>query len=67
MATHSSIPVWRIPWIEEPDGLQSIVSPRVKYDRSNLAHMHTDTKIYNKNKIVTKIKNIDKGSYIMAK
>ena len=24
MATHSSIPVWRIPWIEEPGGLQSM-------------------------------------------
>ena len=24
MATHSSIPAWRIPWIEEPGGLQSI-------------------------------------------
>ena len=23
MATHSSILVWRIPWTEEPDGLQS--------------------------------------------
>ena len=22
MATHSSIPVWRIPWTEEPGGLQ---------------------------------------------
>ena len=21
MATHSSIPAWRIPWTEEPDGL----------------------------------------------
>ena len=26
MATHSSIPAWRIPWAEEPDGLQSIGS-----------------------------------------
>ena len=26
MATHSSIPVWRIPWTEEPGGLQSIES-----------------------------------------
>ena len=26
MATHSSILVWRIPWTEEPGGLQSIVS-----------------------------------------
>ena len=24
MATHSSIPVWEIPWREEPDGLQSM-------------------------------------------
>jgi len=24
MATHSSIPAWRFPWIEEPDGLQSM-------------------------------------------
>ena len=26
IATHSSIPAWKIPWTEEPDGLQSIVS-----------------------------------------
>ena len=24
MATHSSIPAWRLPWTEEPGGLQSI-------------------------------------------
>ena len=24
MVTHSSIPVWRIPWTEEPGGLQSM-------------------------------------------
>ena len=24
MATHSSIPAWRIPWTEEPGGLQSM-------------------------------------------
>ena len=24
MATHCSILVWRIPWTEEPDGLQSM-------------------------------------------
>ena len=29
MATHSSILSWRIPWIEEPGGLQSIGSQRV--------------------------------------
>ena len=26
MATHSSILAWRIPWTEEPDGLQSMES-----------------------------------------
>ena len=26
MATHSSILAWRIPWTEEPDGLQSMGS-----------------------------------------
>ena len=29
MATYSSILAWRIPWTEEPGGLQSMVSLRV--------------------------------------
>ena len=29
MATHSSILAWRIPWTEEPDGLQFMGSQRV--------------------------------------
>ena len=29
MATHSSIPAWRIPWTEEPGGLQFMGSQRV--------------------------------------
>ena len=32
MATHSSILAWRIPWIEEPGGLQSTGSQRVRHD-----------------------------------
>jgi len=32
MATHSSILAWRIPWAEEPDGLQSMVSQRVRQE-----------------------------------
>ena len=32
MATHSSILAWRIPWTEEPDGLQSIGLQRIGYD-----------------------------------
>ena len=33
MATHSSILAWRIPWTEEPGGLQSMGSQRVGHDR----------------------------------
>ena len=32
MATHSSFLAWRIPWTEEPGGLQSTGSQRVKQD-----------------------------------
>ena len=32
MATRFSIPVWRIPWTEEPGGLQSMGSQRVRND-----------------------------------
>ena len=32
MAIHSSILAWRIPWTEEPGGLQSVGSQRVGHD-----------------------------------
>ena len=32
MATHSSILAWKIPWTEEPGGLQSRGSQRVRHD-----------------------------------
>ena len=32
MATHSSILAWRMPWTEEPGGLQSMGSQRVRQD-----------------------------------
>ena len=32
MATHSSILAWRIPWTEEPGGLQSMGLQRVEQD-----------------------------------
>ena len=32
MATHSSILAWRTPWTEEPGGLQSIESQRVRHN-----------------------------------
>ena len=32
MATHSSVLAWKIPWTEEPGGLQSMGLPRVGHD-----------------------------------
>ena len=32
MVTHSSILAWKIPWMEETGGLQSMGSQRVRYD-----------------------------------
>ena len=32
MAIHSSSLAWKIPWTEEPSGLQYIGSPRVRHD-----------------------------------
>ena len=32
MASHASILVWRIPWTEEPSGLQSMGSQRVRHN-----------------------------------
>ena len=34
MAIHSSILAWRIPWIDEPGGLQSTGSQRVRQETS---------------------------------
>ena len=34
MATHSSILAWRIPWTEEPGGLQFMGLQRVGYERA---------------------------------
>ena len=32
MATHSSVLSWRVPWTEEPGGLQPMESQRVRHD-----------------------------------
>ena len=37
MATHSSSLAWEIQQTEEPEGLQSVVSERVRHDGSDLA------------------------------
>ena len=42
MVTHSSILAWKIPWIEEPGGLQFMGLQRVRHDRRDLAHSQCD-------------------------
>ena len=37
MATHSGILAWRIPWTEEPGGIQSMGSQRVGHNWSDVA------------------------------
>ena len=43
MATHSSILAWRIPWTEEPDGLQSTWS---QLSDTTEMTLHTCTHLY---------------------
>ena len=38
--THSSTIAWRVPGTEEPGGLQSIASRRVRHDRSDFTRVH---------------------------
>ena len=40
VATHYSILAWRIPWTEEPGGLQSMGSQRVRHDWATNTHTH---------------------------
>ena len=45
MATHYSILSWRIPWTEDPTGLQSMGLQRVIHDSAT--NMHTQAHITN--------------------
>ena len=40
MVTHSRILAWRIPWTEEPGGLPSMGSQRVRHNRAINFHFH---------------------------
>ena len=43
LATHSSILAWRIPWTEEPGGLQSVGWQRAGHNWVTNTHTHTHT------------------------
>ena len=57
MTIHSNILAWRIPWTEEPGGLQSVGLQRVKHVRAANTHINNiftasnlkDTKVYTMN------------------
>ena len=54
MATHSSILAWRIPWTEDPGGIQSMELQRVEHDWVTNTHTHIQ---YNFSKVF-KVSNL---------
>ena len=63
MATHSSILAWRIPWTEEPGGLQSMKSQRVGHNwATNTQESCRKTEKEN-TALVFKEKEMDNESY----
>ena len=64
MATYSSILAWRIPWTEEPGGLPSIGSQRVRHNWSDLeaaAEEELKNKHAQTNNTITEVKNTREG------
>ena len=55
MATHSSILAWKIPWTEEPGGLQSMESQRVRH---NSGTEHASTRKLSTGKKCSRVKNL---------
>ena len=56
MVTHSSILAWRIPWTEEPGGLQSTESQRVGHDWATSLHFIP---------FATVMRRTDKGTFLI--
>ena len=52
MATHSSILAWEIPWREEPGGLQSMGSQKVRHD---FATVHTRAVLISNFSVVSQV------------
>ena len=55
MATHSSILAWRIPWTEEPGGLQSMGSQRVRHSWATFFLRNYHLSIFNTISAITAI------------
>ena len=56
MAPYSSALAWKIPWAEEPGGLQSMGSLRVRHDGvTEYTHIHIHTHTHNSTSELTMI------------
>ena len=64
--THSSILTWRIPWTEEPDGLQSIGSQRVGHVLSDCTHTFAATWMGLETIILSGVSQTQKSKYIIS-
>ena len=51
MTTHSSILAWKVPWTEDPGGLQSMGSQRVGHDKYPYINLNNLIKVNIKNPI----------------
>ena len=60
MATHSSIFAWRIPWTEEPGGLQPTGSKRIRlWDWQTLSPQAQNHVVYSKGKMPENVISCD--------
>ena len=66
MATHSSILAWRIPWTEDPSGLQSIGSQRVGHVLSDCTHTFAATWMGLETIILSGVSQTQKSKYIIS-
>ena len=67
MATHSSILAWRIPWTEEPGGLQSTGSRRVGHDwATNMQGEKEYQGQYQKETMLKEQEKLDHGAVLLA-
>ena len=65
MVTHSSILAWRIPWTEEPGGLQSMGSQRVRHDWALTHTLFLNLFYFSILSIPSEIRYIPRGQLLM--
>ena len=46
MVAHSSILAWKIPWVEEPGGLQRVTTEQLSTHTQAHTHKHVDSRSF---------------------